>query len=184
MWRQKRHELAGGSLSGKRWGSTSHTSRIIQFAYSNIKQFKFRSASPTTPLLPRYLPGLNLPSMMSCSRRLTSLASVRPRFAIRTYTSTVPRLHENRMQPNDPSPPASKPNVSGTNAPDSQATAPIAKLVEMENTFVEDPAVGEQIRSLQAPNRATTWAASQQPREQAMTGPRFEQTIMETQVCE
>jgi NADH dehydrogenase (ubiquinone) Fe-S protein 6 len=34
---------------------------------------------------------------------------------------------------------------------------------------------------MQAPNRATTWASNQQPREQAMVGPRFEQTIMETQ---
>ncbi|KAE8383759.1 zinc-finger domain-containing protein [Aspergillus bertholletiae] len=34
---------------------------------------------------------------------------------------------------------------------------------------------------LQAPNRARTWAASQQPREKAMTGPRFEQTDMELQ---
>ncbi|KAJ5114216.1 hypothetical protein N7456_002750 [Penicillium angulare] len=118
--------------------------------------------------------------MMSCSRRLTSLASAPSRFMVRAYSSTVPRLHENRMQPNDPSPPAPKPNVSATNAPEA-SSAPIDRLVVMENTYVENPAVGEQIRSMQAPNRATTWAASQQPRAQAMTGPRFEQTIMETQ---
>ncbi|KAJ5649218.1 Zinc finger CHCC-type [Penicillium longicatenatum] len=119
--------------------------------------------------------------MMSCSRRLTSLASSVPRFAARTYSSTVPRLHENRMQPNDPSPPAPKPNVSATNAPEGNPV-PIADLIEMRAyDFRENPAVGEQIRSVQAPNRATTWAASQQPREKAMTGPRFEQTIMETQ---
>ncbi|KAJ5737810.1 uncharacterized protein N7483_002935 [Penicillium malachiteum] len=117
--------------------------------------------------------------MMSCSRRLTSLASIRP-FAVRAYSSTVPRLHENRMQPNDPSPPAKKPSVSVSDAP-AKFTAPVADLLNMDNTYVEDPAVGEQIRTLQAPNRSTTWAASQQPREEAMTGPRFEQTIMETQ---
>ncbi|KAJ5948022.1 Zinc finger CHCC-type [Penicillium verhagenii] len=116
--------------------------------------------------------------MMSCSRRLTSLASAAPRFAARSYSSTVPRLHENRMQPNDPSPPAPKPKVSPLNAPE----APIVELHEMRaHDFRENPALGEQIRSVQAPNRATTWAASQQPREKAMVGPRFEQTIMETQ---
>lgn len=120
--------------------------------------------------------------MMSCSRRLTSLASARTRLIARTYSSTVPRFHENRMQPNDPSPPAPKPNVSATNVPETNS-APIDKLAVMENTYVENPALGEQIRSMQAPNRSTTWAASQQPREKAMTGPRFEQTIMETQVC-
>lgn len=37
-------------------------------------------------------------------------------------------------------------------------------------------------RTMQAPNRAGTWSRSQQPREVAMSGPRFEQTIMEMQV--
>lgn len=128
--------------------------------------------------------GLNLPGMMSCSRRLASLASVRPRFAIRTYTSTVPRLSENRIPANDATPPApaSKADVAGKDTEPSGV--PIESLVKMENQYQEDPVVAEAIRSLQAPNRATTWAASQQPREQAMTGPRFEQTIMETQVCQ
>ena len=34
---------------------------------------------------------------------------------------------------------------------------------------------------MQAPNRATTWSKSQQPRELAMVGPWFENTIMESQ---
>ena len=51
-----------------------------------------------------------------------------------------------------------------------------------DGRIVEKPAEGEQNRQLQAPNRASTWAKSQQPREVAMTGPRFEQTIMELQV--
>ncbi|KAF3396424.1 Lactobacillus shifted protein [Penicillium rolfsii] len=112
--------------------------------------------------------------MMPCSRRLTALASFRP-FAVRTYSSTVPRLSENRMPANDPNPPVVKPNVSETNVGLSDRHAP------WDGSMEELPAKAERIRSLQAPNRATTWAASQQPREQAMVGPRFEQTIMELQ---
>lgn len=112
---------------------------------------------------------------MSCSRRLTALASFRP-LAVRAYSSTVPRLSENRMQANDPNPPAVKPNVSETNA------GLTDRHVVWDGLMEEDTAKAERIRSLQAPNRATTWAASQQPREQAMVGPRFEQTIMEVQV--
>lgn len=35
---------------------------------------------------------------------------------------------------------------------------------------------------MQAPNRAAIWSRSQRPRTTAMTGPRFEQTVMENQV--
>ncbi|KAJ5104336.1 Zinc finger CHCC-type [Penicillium alfredii] len=113
--------------------------------------------------------------MMSCGRRVTALASVRPRFVVRPYSSTVPRLSENRIQSNDPTPPTPKPNVSGSNA------IPTDSFGSWDASLQEEPEVAERIRSLQAPNRANTWAASQQPREQAMTGPRFEQTIMEVQ---
>ena len=40
----------------------------------------------------------------------------------------------------------------------------------------------EERRIMQAPNRAGTWSRSQQAREVAMSGPRFEQTNMEMQV--
>ncbi|KAJ5688799.1 hypothetical protein N7462_003191 [Penicillium macrosclerotiorum] len=113
--------------------------------------------------------------MMSCSRRIAALASLRPRFAVRAYSATVPRLSENRMAANDPNVPAVKPSVSASNAVLSDTMSSWDGLME------EDPIKAERIRSLQAPNRANTWAASQQPREEAMTGPRFEQTIMETQ---
>lgn len=81
------------------------------------------------------------------------------------------------MQANDPSPPTPKPNVSGTNA------TPVDAVGAWDAPLQEEPEVGERNRQLQAPNRANTWAASQEPRERAMTGPRFEQTIMELQVC-
>lgn len=41
---------------------------------------------------------------------------------------------------------------------------------------------GEKARSLQSPNRTETWSRSQQKRELAMSGPRFEHTIFELQV--
>lgn len=81
------------------------------------------------------------------------------------------------MQANDPNPPAVKPNTSATNA------TPTDAMGSWDAPLQEEPEAGERNRQLQAPNRASTWAASQMPRERAMTGPRFEQTIMELQVC-
>lgn len=67
-------------------------------------------------------------------------------------------------------------NVSGSN------------VLPMENP-VGDVAISEskeraeELRTSQAPNRKSVWSRSQSPRELAMAGPRFEQTIMEFQVC-
>ncbi|OJJ79241.1 zinc-finger domain-containing protein [Aspergillus glaucus CBS 516.65] len=108
--------------------------------------------------------------------RIAALSSTCPRFLARaSYSTTVPRFGENSMQANDPNPPTPKPNVSGTNA------TPVDAMGSWDYSLQEEPEVGERNRQLQAPNRANTWAASQQPREKAMTGPRFEQTIMELQ---
>lgn len=95
----------------------------------------------------------------------------------RAYSTTIPRFSENAMQANDPNPPAVKPNTSATNA------TPTDAMGSWDAPLQEEPEAGERNRQLQAPNRASTWAASQMPRERAMTGPRFEQTIMELQVC-
>lgn len=81
------------------------------------------------------------------------------------------------MQANDPDPPAPKPNTSATNA------TPVDAMGSWDAPLQEEPEVGERNRHLQSPNRASTWSPSQAPRERAMTGPRFEQTIMELQVC-
>jgi NADH dehydrogenase (ubiquinone) Fe-S protein 6 len=78
---------------------------------------------------------------------------------------------------NDPT--LSKPiqNVSATNeTPTNPGGAHDSPLIET----VEE---AEKMRTMQAPNRAGIWSRSQRPREQAMVGPRFEQTIMEDQVC-
>ncbi|KAF7503760.1 hypothetical protein GJ744_003302 [Endocarpon pusillum] len=82
---------------------------------------------------------------------------------------------EAKIQANDPSPKPAPQNVSETNALELDAggarDAPLQEL----------PEDGEKRRVMQAPNRATKWSPSQQPREMAMRGPRFEQIIMEWQ---
>ena len=95
----------------------------------------------------------------------------------RTFIATTRQSSgEVKIQANDPSPKPAPPNVSGTNVTEvSAAGARDAPLQEL-------PEEGEKQRQMQAPNRATTWSPSQQPREKAMVGPRFEQTIMEFQV--
>lgn len=51
-----------------------------------------------------------------------------------------------------------------------------------DNDLQENVQDAEKMRVLQAPNRASVWSRSQMPREVAMSGPRFEQTIIEVQV--
>jgi hypothetical protein len=53
----------------------------------------------------------------------------------------------------------------------------------MDATLVESTEAAEKMRTMQAPNRKGIWSRSQQPREKAMVGPRFEQSIMGDQVC-
>jgi NADH dehydrogenase (ubiquinone) Fe-S protein 6 len=66
-------------------------------------------------------------------------------------------------------------NVSDTNA------LPTSSTGAQDHSLKEPPSEGEQ-RVMQAPNRASTWSRSQQPRSKAMVGPRFEQTVLEDQV--
>ncbi|KAH8146744.1 uncharacterized protein LAJ45_09118 [Morchella importuna] len=75
----------------------------------------------------------------------------------RTYSSTPPV----------------EPTTNATTVHDTGSTDP----APLRETALE----GQKARVLQAPNRATTWSRSQQPRELAMVGPRFEQTILERQ---
>lgn len=83
-----------------------------------------------------------------------------------------------RVPTNDPSPPKPVQNVSDTNA------VPISPqgLRDSDRPLQEMPEDSDRQRLMQAPNRQGTWSRSQQPRERAMSGPRFEQTIMEYQV--
>ena len=91
--------------------------------------------------------------------------------ARRTYAFSA----NDQQEINDPNSPKKVPNVSRTNE------------TPIENPFQDAPLQenvkdAEEKRVAQAPNRATVWSRSQKPREKAMSGPRFEQTIMELQV--
>ena len=83
-----------------------------------------------------------------------------------------------RIPTNDPSPSPPAPNASDSNA------VPISPqgIRDSDKPLQEFPEDSEKQRVTQAPNRATPWSRSQQPRERAMSGPRIEQTIMKYQV--
>lgn len=80
-----------------------------------------------------------------------------------------------KQEINDPNAPKEVPNVSKTNE------LPI-ETPHRDAPLQENAADAEKLRVSQAPNRAAVWSRSQNPRAKAMSGPRFEQTIMELQV--
>jgi NADH dehydrogenase (ubiquinone) Fe-S protein 6 len=77
---------------------------------------------------------------------------------------------------NDPVSRDAKPNVSETNA------VPTSSEGSFDKVLQENVTDAEKMRTAQAPNYQGIWSRSQQPREVAMSGPRFEQSIMEDQV--
>ncbi|KAK4501980.1 hypothetical protein PRZ48_007790 [Zasmidium cellare] len=78
--------------------------------------------------------------------------------------------------------PANNPNHQERRSPVSSTNAlPTVSMGAGDKALVEEPAKGEELRQMQAPNRAQPWSRSQQPRAKAMVGPRFEQTIIEDQ---
>ncbi|TVY32941.1 Lactobacillus shifted protein [Lachnellula subtilissima] len=79
-----------------------------------------------------------------------------------------------KQEVHDTNKPKEVPNVSKTNELPIESPHKSEALQES----VED---AEHRRIMQAPNRATVWSKNQNPRGKAMTGPRFEQTIMEAQ---
>jgi hypothetical protein len=88
----------------------------------------------------------------------------------RTYAYSANDKHEI----NDPNPPKNVPNVSKTNElpiETPQRDAPIQEYAEEAEKF----------RVMQSPNRAGIWSRSQNPRANAMSGPRFEQTLIKFQ---
>lgn len=100
-----------------------------------------------------------------------------PRILLQRSYATRDRTSD-RLATNDPNPPEAVQNVSDSNA------VPISPqgLRDEERPLQEMPEDSERQRVMQAPNRKDPWSRSQQPRERAMSGPRFEQTIMEYQV--
>lgn len=91
---------------------------------------------------------------------------------------------------------ASQPKTSNTEVPANQpdsGKSPIPNVSQSnelatsskgaEDAFLqENVEKAEEMRTMQAPNRTGVWSRSQNPREKAMSGPRFEQTIMADQV--
>jgi NADH dehydrogenase (ubiquinone) Fe-S protein 6 len=95
--------------------------------------------------------------------------------ALRAYKSTTTTSQSSPA--NDPVDRKSVPNVSETNATPTSSEGSFDKVLQ------EDVQDAERMRTQQAPNYKGIWSRSQQPREVAMSGPRFEQSIMEDQVC-
>lgn len=115
--------------------------------------------------------------MLSSARsRIPTRVARLPRPPHRPMSTARMGTGENREQANDPTPPKQPPNVSKTNE------VGVTAFGAHDGRLVESAEEGERQRQLQAPNRATIWSRSQQPRDRAMTGPRFEQTIIELQV--
>ncbi|KAH7135007.1 NADH-ubiquinone oxidoreductase [Dendryphion nanum] len=112
------------------------------------------------------------------SRTLLARSATRtfPAILRASYSSGgPPKANPGQVPANDPHPKPATPNVSETNALGTSSEGSFDKILQ------EDVATGEQLRTAQAPNRRGIWSRSQQPREVAMTGPRFEQTIFEDQ---
>ena len=108
----------------------------------------------------------------------------------------VPSLIRTRLLPSN-TPPSLRyttqtdnpvPANPGRNTP--QRNSPVSATNELptssegshDRALQESVEQGEEIRTMQAPNRKGIWSRSQQPREKAMVGPRFEQMIMADQV--
>ncbi|CAF9913848.1 MAG: hypothetical protein GOMPHAMPRED_008042 [Gomphillus americanus] len=90
-------------------------------------------------------------------------------------TSNSTQTTSEKITYSDSKPPKKVPNVSATNE------APLSMQGVRDGTISESVTIAEERRVMQAPNRDRIWSRSQQPRERAMSGPRFEQTIMELQ---
>nr|OQO28719.1 hypothetical protein B0A51_02962 [Rachicladosporium sp. CCFEE 5018] len=90
---------------------------------------------------------------------------------LRAYSTTT----DNPIPANDPKGRHPRSPIGTTNA------MPTSSEGSFDKALQENPEDGEKMRVMQAPNKSGVWSRSQQPRERAMVGPRFEQTIMEDQ---
>ncbi|KAH7413030.1 hypothetical protein BKA64DRAFT_731227 [Cadophora sp. MPI-SDFR-AT-0126] len=105
------------------------------------------------------------------SRAALQLSRVARCSARRAYSSSANDMQETNTLANSSKP---VPNVSKTNE------IPL-ESPQSDATLQESVAEAEKFRVQQAPNRAEIWSRSQNPRAKAMSGPRFEQTIMKLQ---
>ncbi|KAF2845159.1 NADH-ubiquinone oxidoreductase [Plenodomus tracheiphilus IPT5] len=102
-------------------------------------------------------------------RALRTRAAPLLRASVSTATTS------NQVPANDPVKRDVPPNVSETNATPTSSEGSFDKVLQ------EDVATAEKLRKQQAPNYQGVWSRSQNPREVAMSGPRFEQSIIEDQ---
>lgn len=117
-------------------------------------------------------------SLLSANLRVISRPTIRS-FAttsLRSASKPAPDTNESYYGTNDTSNREAVPNVSKTNE------MAVDNMGVGDNPLIEKATEAEKMRVMQAPNRSTVWSKSQMPRELAMQGPRFEQTIIEVQV--
>lgn len=107
--------------------------------------------------------------------------TLRARSALRLATPSLRAPYSSQKKAevpaNDPVARKEVQTVSETNATPTSSEGAFDKVLQ------ESVEKAELLRKQQAPNRQGIWSRSQQPREIAMSGPRFEQSIMEDQVC-
>ncbi|KAF2753900.1 putative NADH-ubiquinone oxidoreductase [Pseudovirgaria hyperparasitica] len=113
------------------------------------------------------------------------LPSNTPRFVLaRPYSSSSTPSTENPVPASDPKAQGKERHVSPVSKTNETKTSPIGSH---DGALQETTEQGEYLRVTQAPNRQSPnrstgiWSPSQQPRAVAMSGPRFEQTIMSDQ---
>jgi NADH dehydrogenase (ubiquinone) Fe-S protein 6 len=98
------------------------------------------------------------------------------RLATPSFRATYSSQKKAEVPANDPVARKEVQTISETNATATSSEGAFDKV--LQESFEQ----GEKLRKQQAPNRQGIWSRSQQPREIAMSGPRFEQTIIEDQV--
>ncbi|KAF7845963.1 hypothetical protein BT93_L5781 [Corymbia citriodora subsp. variegata] len=113
--------------------------------------------------------------LRACTRRCQTLRTFATSSSRKQKTSEGRTSGQTHEQANDPTPAKVSPNVFKTNE------VAIDAMGVGDAPLQEYTSDAERRRTMQAPNRAKVWSISQMPRELAMSGPRFEQTIMEMQ---
>ncbi|KZF20172.1 NADH-ubiquinone oxidoreductase [Xylona heveae TC161] len=119
--------------------------------------------------------------------RIVLLRSSTPHLCTRAATTTF-SLRLNSHAYSTDTYPTDNPNPSNVPGPAQKGASargtdnvPTSSAGGQDQALQESAESAESQRQMQAPNRATIWSRSQQPRDKAMVGPRFEQTVMEYQ---
>ncbi|KAI9687440.1 MAG: hypothetical protein M1820_010431 [Bogoriella megaspora] len=114
----------------------------------------------------------NMLSRTSRSLRAFQAKTLRAIVLRASYTTPTDNPIPANPSPNQPEKPT---HVSAT------SELPTSSEGSHDRALQESVEQGTEMKEMQAPNRSATWSRSQQPREKAMVGPRFEQIIMADQ---